>query len=597
MPLRLLVPFLVAAATGLSPLGAETRHGLAMHGEPLLPPGFGHVPYVNPAAPIGGRLRLGALGSFDSLNPFIIKGVTPPGLREYVFESLMARSQDEPFTLYGLIAESVEVPEDRSSITFHLRPEARFSDGQQITAEDVLFSHALLKEKGWPYHRSHYGEVVRAEAIRARSVRFVFGAGGDREIPLILGLMPVLPRHRLSAEEFERTTLEPVVGSGPYLLDHLEPGRFVVYRRNLNHWAKDLPVNRGRYNFGEIRYEFFRDASALFEAFKSGQVDVRLEDDPSRWAEGYGFPAAEDGRVVKREFATGLPAGMSALVFNTRRPLFADPRIRRALILAFDFDWINRSLYHGLYVRTDSFFERSVLAATGHPASDRERALLGPFLREVRAEVLDGHYRLSGAEGPASHREALREAFGLLREAGYELDGQTLVHASTGTPFTFEFLASTRAQERLMLSFAQALERIGIQAHIRQVDSAQYWSRLKTFDFDMIQWTWGASLSPGNEQLNRWSTRSADAPGSLNYAGVKSRAADAMIEALLAAQTYEDLTAAVRALDRVLLSGDYVIPLFHVPRQWAAYWSHLRMPERPPLFGVDFDTWWSLDPK
>jgi peptide/nickel transport system substrate-binding protein len=581
------------AAAGSGPVSAELRHGLAMHGAPQLPALFAHFPYVNPDAPKGGRLRLGALGSFDSLNPFIVKGVTPPGLREYVFESLMARSQDEPFTLYGLVAESVELPDDRSSITFHLRPEARFSDGRPITAEDVLFSHALLRDKGWPYHRSYYSKVARAEAIGARSVRFSFQAGGDREIPLILGLMPVLPRHRFgSAEDFERTTLEPVVGSGPYMIDHLEPGRFIVYRRNPDHWAKNLPAIRGRYNFDEIRYEFFRDASALFEAFKSGQIDVRLEDDPSRWAEGYQFPAADEGRVIKREFETGIPAGMSALVFNRRRPLFADPRIRRALVLAFDFDWINRSLYHGLYVRTESFFQRSALSATGWPASDAERALLHPFAKDIPADVLDGRFRLPRAEAPGDHREALRVAFALLGEAGYQLEGQTLVHGGTGAAFTFEFLASTRAQERLMLSFAKTLERMGIRVQIRQVDSAQYWSRLKSFDFDMIQWTWGASLSPGNEQLNRWSTRSADTPGSLNYAGVKSQAADAMIEALLAAQTREDLTAAVRALDRVLMSGDYVIPLFHVPRQWVAYWNHLRMPERTSLFGVDFDTWW-----
>jgi peptide/nickel transport system substrate-binding protein len=591
MPLRLLLVLLLAAS-GSTTLWAERRHGMAMHGVPVLPAHFAHFPYVNPAASKGGRLRLGTLGSFDSLNPFIVKGITPPGLREYVFESLMARSQDEPFTLYGLIAESVELPEDRSSITFHLRPEARFSDGRPITAEDVLFSHTLLREKGWPYHRSHYGKVARAETTGARSIRFTFEAGSDREIPLILGLMPVLPRHRQSAVEFERTTLEPVMGSGPYVVDYLEPGRSIVYRRNPEHWAKDLAVNRGRYNFDEIRYEFFRDASALFEAFKSGQVDVRLEDDPSRWAEGYQFPAAEDGRVIKREFSTGLPAGMSALVFNTRRPLFADPRSRRALILAFDFEWINRSLYHGLYDRTQSFFERSALAATGLPASERERALLQPFAQVVRADELDGRLGPSRAAAPGNHREALRKAFGLLREAGYELEGHTLVHEGTGAAFTFEFLASTRAQERLMLSFAKILERVGIRVHIRQVDSAQYWSRLKTFDFDMIQWTWATSLSPGNEQLNRWSTRSADTPGSLNYAGVRSPAADAIVEALLAAQTREELTASVRALDRVLLSGDYVIPLFHITKQWVAYWSHLRMPERTALFGVDFDTWW-----
>ncbi len=582
----------IVAALSPAPAFAAGVHGIAMHGEPALPADFEHLPYVNPDAPKGGRLRLGALGSFDSLNPFIIRGVTPSGVREYVYESLMARSQDEPFTLYGLIAERVEVPDDRSSITFHLRPEARFSDGHPITPADVIHSHALLKEKGWPYHRSYYAKVDKVEEIGPHAVRFTFKDGGDREIPLILGLMPILPKHVMTPERFERTSLEPPVGSGPYVISTIEPGRTVVFRRNPDHWAKDLPILRGRYNFDEIKVDFYRDSSSLFEAFKAGQIDARAEDDPARWAEGYSFQAVADGRVIKSEFQTGAPAGMTGLVFNTRRPMFADQRVRRALALMFDAEWINRSLFHGLYTRTDSYFDRSVLASTGQPVSAEERTLLAPFGGAVDADGLEGRARLPEGDGSGNNRAALREAYNLLSAAGYELKGRTLVNTKTGAPLAFEFLASTRGQERLMLSYAGMLERLGIVVNIRQVDSAQYWARLKSFDFDMIQWTWGASLSPGNEQINRWSSRAADTEGSLNYAGVKNPAADAMIEALLTARTYEDLTAAVRAFDRVLLSGDYVIPLFHIPKQWIAHWSHLHAPERTALLGTDFDTWW-----
>ena len=586
----------MAAALVLASLQSHAtgpRHGIAMHGEPALPPDFTHLPYADPGARKGGRLRLGALGTFDSLNPFIIKGVTPSGLRDYVYESLMARSQDEPFTLYGLIAGSVDMPDDRSSITFNLRPEARFSDGTPITPADVIHSHALLKEKGWPYHRSYYSKVAKAEQVGDHSVRFTFADEGDREIPLILGLMPILPRHYMTEERFDRTSLEPPIGSGPYTVAAVDPGRTLTLRRNPDYWGKDLPITRGRFNFDEIRYDFFRDAASLFEAFKAGQIDARAEDDPGRWAEGYDFPAVADGRVIKREFTTGAPAGMSALVFNTRRPVFADPRVRRALGLLFDAEWINRNLFHGLYKRTNSYFSRSQLASTGHPASEAERKLLAPFPGAVLPGVLEGRPRLPESDGSGNMRAAQREAFDLLKEAGYELQGRQLVNTKTGEPLTIEFLASTKAQERLMLSYARMLERLGIQVSIRVVDSAQYWSRLKSFDFDMIQWNWGTSLSPGNEQINRWSSRAADIDGSLNYAGVRSKAADAMIAAMLAALTREELTTAVRAFDRVLLSGDYVIPLFHIPKQWMAYWSHLRQPGRTALLGTDFDTWWS----
>ena len=569
---------------------AEPVHALAMHGSPKHAAGFSHFPYVNPNAPRGGRLVLGMLGSFDSLNPFIIKGVSASRLREYAYESLLTRSDDEPFTLYGLIAESIELPPDRAFVTFHLHREAKFSDGNPITPEDVLFSHAVLKEKGWPYHRSHYGKVAKAEKIGERSVRFTFAAAGDREVPLLIGLMPILPRHKLDAESFERTTLEPPIGSGPYTIARVDAGRSITYRRNPDWWAQTLPAMRGRFNFEEIRVEYFRDASSLFEAFKAGEVDIRIEDDPGRWVEGYRFAAVADGRVVKEEFDTALPSGMPALVFNTRRPHFQDPRVRRAFILMFDAEWTNRSLFSELYRRTQSYFERSYLSSHARPADARERALLAPFATLLKPEVLDGTFRFPVTDGTGDNRANLRAAHRLLGEAGYALTGSRLMKG--GTQLGFEFLGQ-RGQDRVMGGFARTLERLGIKVDIRVVDSAQYEMRRKSFDFDMVQALWPASLSPGNEQINRWSSWQADAEGSLNLAGVKNPAADAMIEALLRAESLEDFTAAVRAFDRVLVSGDYVIPLFHLPKVWVAYWSHLKYPAVLPLSGVDLDTWWT----
>ena len=582
---------LLAFAIGLgvgSASVAQPVHGLAMHGAPKHRAGFSHFPYVDPDAPRGGRLTQGMLGTFDSLNPFIIRGVSATGLREYVFESLMARSGDEPFTLYGLIAGSVELPPDRAWVTFHLRPEARFADGQPITPDDVLFSHAILKEKGWPYHRSHYGKVAKAEKIGERSVRFTFEAAGDREVPLLLALMPILPRHRLDAEAFERTTLEPPLGSGPYSVARVDAGRSITYRRNDNWWARDLPVMRGRFNFDEIRVEYFRDASTMFEAFKAGELDIRQEDDPGRWIEGYDFAAVTDGHIIKREFNTDLPSGMSGLVFNTRRPAFKDPRVRRAFNLLFDAEWMNRNLFNGLFKRTESFFERSYLSSYGRPADARERALLAPFADFVKPEVLEGTYRQPVTD---DSRANLKAAHKLLLEAGYEIKGGRMMKA--GRRLSLEVLAQTRAQERLLLSYARTLDKLGIALSVRHVDSAQYNVRLKGFDFDMVQWNWTASLSPGNEQINRWSSKAADIEGSLNLAGVKNPAADAMIEAMLQADTEEDFTAAVRAFDRVLVSGDYAIPLFYLPKVWVAYRSHLKFPSTLPLGGFDADTWWS----
>jgi peptide/nickel transport system substrate-binding protein len=592
---RLKAPIsLLALAFLLVPIAGHCapQSGIAMHGEPLLPANFTNFPYVNLDAPKGGRVTFGVQGSFDSLDPLIVKGVAAEGVRQYVYESLLARSYDEPFSLYGLIAQSIETPPDRSSVTFTLRPEAKFSDGTPITVDDVIFSHALLRDHGRPNHRSYYKKVTRVEQTGERQVRFTFDGSGDREMPLIMGLMPVLPRHLIDPDSFEKTSLTPPIGSGPYTVTKVEPGKSITYARDPNYWGRELPVNRGLYNFDEIRFDYYRDGGGMFEAFKSGLIQFREEDDPTRWTEGFSFPALSDGRVIKEELPIATPAGMSALVFNTRRPIFADQRVRQALIKLFDFEWVNRTLYHGQYARTESYFDRSELGSHHQPADYREKELLQPFPGAVNPAIMDGSFELPESDGTGENREGRQEALALLEQAGYRLDGGRLVNQATGEPFSFELLAVTRAQERLLLTYARALKQVGIEARIRQVDGAQYQQRKQTYDFDMIQYFWPVSLSPGNEQSFRWGSEAAATEGSFNYPGVSTPAADAMIEAMLEANTRTDFVSAVRALDRVLLSGDYVIPLFHLPKQWVAYWRELNRPPLTPLYGYQIDSWW-----
>lgn len=589
---RLALAGVVLAALAAGAAEAEPAHAIAMHGEPLHGPDFKHFSYVDPQAPKGGGLTLGALGGFDSLNPLIVKGVPARGLREYVYESLMARGFDEPFTLYGLIAESIETPEDRSWAAFVLRPEARFSDGAPVTVEDVLFSYALLRDHGMPNHRSYYAKVTRAEAVGPRTVRFDFAADGDREMPLIMGLMPILPKHRVDPERFEQTSLDSPVGSGPYLVEAADAPRRIVYRRDPDYWGAHLAVNRGRYNFASITIEYFRDSNALFQAFKKGIVEVRPEDDPARWVRGLNVPAVRDGRIVKDEFSTGVPAGMSALVFNTRRPLFADRRVRQALTLLFDFEWLNRNLYFGAYERTQSFFHGSELASFGRPADKTELALLSPFIDRVEPAILNGGFSQPVGEETGRNRENRRRALALLAAAGYGLKSGRLVEAAGGRPVGFEILVIDREQQRLALAFARALRQAGIAAAVRLVDAAQYQRRRQEFDFDMLLNHWYSSLSPGNEQSFYWGSATADEPGSRNYAGIRDEAVDAMIAALVSARTRQEFVAAARALDRLLLSGRYVIPLFHLPRQWVARWRMIGRPERTSLYGYLIDTWW-----
>ena len=586
----------IAALAAMSSANADPQAGIAMHDAPKYGPAFTRFDYVNPDAPKGGALRLGVLGSFDSLNPFIVKGAPVAGMREYVYETLLARSYDEPFSLYGLIAESVETPEDRSWVIFQLRPEAQFADGTPITPEDVLFSWSLLKGKGRPNHRLYYGKVATAEKIGERGVKFTFEGGGDREMPLIIGLMPVLPRHAINAENFEKTSFEKPLASGPYFVESVDPGASITFRRNPNYWGRDLPVMRGQFNFDAIRIDYYRDNTTLMEAFRKGLFDLQGDSDPIdavKWAEAYNFPAVRDGLVKKLSFDVSVPAPMSALVFNTRRPLFADRRVREALTLVFDFEWLNKTLFRSLYARTESFFDRSELSSHGRPADARERELLAPFASEVAPGIMEGEFGQPVTDGSGTNREGRKRAIALLEEAGYELRDGIMTSKATGRPFTFEMLCATHEQERLMLAYSRFLRQIGITAQVRLIDSAQYQRRSTSFDFDMMQTNWSSSLSPGNEQSFRWSRKSASQEGSFNYAGVQSGGADAMIAAMLAAKTRAEFVSAVRALDRILLSGRYGIPLYYAPKQWIAAWSFLRQPPLSTLYGARIETWWA----
>ncbi len=584
--------FGIALAIDAGTLWAEESYAIAMHGAPALPGDFTHMPYANPEAPKGGRLVQGFLGTFDSLNPLIVRGLAVQQIRGFVVESLMARGNDEAFTLYGLLAKTVETDDARSYVTFRLDPKARFSDGRPVLAEDVLFSWALLRDKGRPNHRQYYSKVVKAEAPDPRTVRFDLDGANDRELPLILGLMPVLPKHAIDVATFEETSMSPPIGSGPYRVSAVKPGASVTLTRNPDYWGRDLPVNRGLWNFDEIRLDFYREANGQFEAFKRGLYDFRVENEPLRWHDGYDFPAARDGEVIRDTIKTGMPQPSEFLVFNTRRPVFSDIRVRRALTLLFDFEWINRNYFFGLYGRSASFFAGSELSAYARAADDRERELLKPFAAHLRPDILDGSYRLPITDGSGRDRATLRSALTLLSEAGYDLDGTVLRQRSTKAPLTFEILVTTRDQERIALAYMRDLKRAGIEASVRAVDAVQFDQRRLGFEFDMIQNRWDQSLSPGNEQSFYWGSEAADNQGTRNYMGAKDPAIDALIAAMLEARGHPAFVSAVRALDRVLMSDFYAIPLFNVREQWIARWNRIERPAATALTGYLPETWW-----
>jgi len=579
----------------LNPLPALTAEVLRAHAismfdseTPRYPAGFRHFGYVNPDAPKGGSLRLAAQGTFDSFHPFIPKG---NAVSTGAVETLLVTSADEPFTGYGLIAESIEWPRDRSWVIFHIRPEARWHDGTAITAEDVAWSFETLVSQGNPQYRFYYGAVAAVEALDAARVRFTFSESNNRELPLIVGQLPILPKHYWATRDFGATTLDPPLGSGPYQIRDFEAGRFTIRERVEDYWGRDLAVRRGLQNFQTIRTDFFRDATPIRLALKAGDIDFRVENQAKAWAEDYNVAVVEKGWLKKELVANRRPTGMQAFVMNTRRAQFSDPRVREALALAFDFEWTNRNLFNGQYTRTGSYFSNSDLAARGKPEGE-ELAVLEPFRGKVPQAVFGEAYAPPVTDGSGWLRDNLRRANALLQDAGWVVQDLRLVNADTGAPFRFEILLVSPAFERIVLPYVRNLKRLGIEAKVRLVDENQYINRFRQFDFDMMVWVWGQSETPGNEQYEYWSQAAADSAGSRNLAGVRDPVVDELIGLMLRSDSREQLNQRTRALDRVLSWGHYVVPHWHIRADRVLYWDKFGMPKTPVRTGVMTDRWW-----
>jgi len=567
-------------------------HGIAMHGDIKYGAGTKHFDYVNPNAPKGGALRIAVIGTFDTLNPYIIKGSPAPAGG---VETLMTQSQDEAFTEYGLLAESVETPPDRSWVAFTLRKEARWHDGKPVTVEDVIFSLDILKTKGRPAYRLYYADVVKAEKTGERTVKFSFRGNENRELPLILGQLPVLPKHYWESRDFDQTTLEPPLGSGPYKVSSVDSGRSLEMQLVDDYWGKDLWLNRGRNNFKTIRYEYFRDDTVALEAFKAGQVDFRRENVARNWATAYDVPAVRNGLIKKDAIPHQLPTGMQAFVLNTRKELFQDRRVRQALVHMFDFEWTNKNLFYGFYKRSSSYFSNSELGSSGLPSKE-ELAILEKFRGRIPDDVFTREFKLPVTDGSGNNREGIREAIRLLKEAGYEIRDRKMVNVKSGQQLAFEILLDNPTFERIALPFKEWLDKIGIAASVRTVDAAQYRRRMDNFDFDVTVDGFGQSQSPGNEQRFYWGTEAASSPGSENTIGVKDKAIDELIELVISAPDRQSLVTRTRALDRVLLSHWYVIPNWHLPAAWVAYWDRYSRPTTVAKYGpLATDTWW-FDP-
>jgi microcin C transport system substrate-binding protein len=589
--LTILIALVSGTALGQSLDGVEPRHGVAMHGEVKYDADFDHFDYVNSDAPKGGTINLAAEGTYDSFNPYIIKGISAEGAG-LVYETLMASTNDEPFSEYGLLAESIYMPEDRSWVAFKLRENARWHDGRPVTVEDVIFSLNVLKREGHPFYRFYYKDVERAREVGPRTVRFDFSGGTNRELPLIVGQLPVLPKYAWEDREFGQSTLEPPMGSGPYKVADYEPGRYVVYERVDDYWGQDIPVNTGRWNFDRIRYDYFRDPTVIREAVKSGSVDFRQENQAKAWATAYDVPAVRAGRLKLVEIDHDQPTGMQAFAMNTRRPPFDSRRVREAMAYAFDFKWTNRNLFFGQYSRTTSYFSNSELASWGVPEG-REKEILERFSGQLPDEVFTREYRPPETNGDGYPRENLKKALELLKDAGWVVRNMKLVRERTGRPFRFEILLVNKAFERVVLPFVANLEKLGMEVDVRVVDSAQYQNRLDTFDFDMIVAGWGQSLSPGNEQRDYWSSQSAERNGSRNYTGVKDPVVDQLVDMIIQAPSREELVHRTRALDRVLLWQHLVVPNWHIGFFRVAYWDKFGRPETNPPYGLPYlETWW-----
>ena len=587
-----LVVALTAAATPAWPRPAppvRPAHGLSIHGDLKYGPGFSHFGYVDPRAPKGGSVTLRAIGTFDNLNPFILKGVPAAGIGN-TFDTLTVASTDEPSSEYGLVAETVETPADRAWVAFTLRAAARFHDGSPMTVEDVIWTFDTLRTRGHPLYRSYYAQVASGEKIGPRTVKFTFKGNENRELPVIVGQLPVLSKAYWTSHDFAKTTLEAPLGSGPYRVESLEPGRSITYRRVKDYWAAALPVNVGRHNFDTIRYDYYRDDVVALEAFKAGAFDFRAENSSKNWATAYDVPPVRDGRIRKEAIPNEIPTGMQGWVYNTRRAIFSDARVREALAAAFDFEWSNAHLFYKAYTRTRSYFSNSELASRGLP-TEAEVKVLAPFRGRVSDEVFRREYRPPSTE-PGGLRPNLIHALELLKQAGWVVRDMRLVNTQTGRPLTFEILLDDPNWERIALPFVKNLERLGVSARVRTVDSAQYEYRMKQFDFDMTVGLFQQSLSPGNEQLDFWSSASASTPGSRNLAGVRDPAVDRLIELVISAPDRPALIARTRALDRVLLWGHYIIPHFHITAFRVAYWNRFCRPAVAPKYDLGFETWW-----
>jgi len=571
---------------------AAPTHGITILGTPALPPDFKHFPYVNPDAPKGGEVVLGTLGTFDSFNPFIVRG-SPAGPVARVWETLLRGSLEEVATAYGAVAQSVTVAPDKLSVTFEIRPEARFHDGKPITADDVVWTFDTLRKDGRPTYRQYYAEVESAVAEGPRRVTFKFKNATNRELPLIVGEMPILPRHWWEGRDFTKPLSEPPLGSGAYKVDKFEFGRSITMRRVEDWWGRDLPVNKGMFNFDTIRTEYFRDGTIALEAFKAGQIDLRQENIAKQWATAYDFPAVQRGLVRKEELTNRLPTGMQGFVMNTRREIFRDPRVRQALAVAFDFEWANKNIFNGAYTRTRSYFANSSLETTGLPQG-AELALLETYRAELPPELFTKEFILPVTDGSGNNREELRQALALFKQAGWEVKDRKLLDSS-GKQMSFEILLYEPAFERVALPYIETLKRLGIDAGARTVDPAQYQRLTDTYDFDMTVGVFAAGELPGNELATTWTCSSVKPEGGDNLAGACSPAIDGLISKVIAATTRDELTTAVHALDRVLQWNWYVVPHWHLRVSRVAWWDRFANPGKPVRPGFALDTWW-LDP-
>lgn len=585
----LFVLFLASLLSAAQPAGAAGTHALAMNGEPKYGPDFTHFDYTDPAAPKGGQVRLAAIGTYDSFNPFIVKGNSADGLG-LLFDTLTGQSLDEPFTEYGLLAERLELAPDRSAMTFHLRQGARFHDGSPVTSADVAFTFKTLVEQGNPHYAQYYADVEGVETPGPLTVTFRLKPGASQELPLILGQLPVLSEASWQGRDFSASSLDIPVGSGPYRIGEFKAGQRLTFTRDPDYWGRDLPVNRGRHNFDAIVYDYYRDLTVTLEAFKAGEYDFRQEYNSKHWATGYTGPAVNAGLIRTESIPHKLSQGMQCFAFNTRRALFADPLVRQALNFAFDFEWSNKNLFHGQYARSTSFFSNSDMASSGLPTA-AERAILEPLgLPEV---VFTRAVSLPETDGSGNIRENLRTASELLKQAGWTVADGKLV--KDGRPFVFEMLLVQPDFERVVLPFQRNLARLGITMSVRMVDTSQYLERLRGFDFDMIVTSFPQSLSPGNEQRSFWHSSSADTPGSRNYCGIQSPAIDSLVDLVVAAPDRDALILRCKALDRALLWGWYVIPHWHATSWRVAFWDRFGRPQKLADYGLDFQSWW-IDP-